>query len=123
MVACRHQASPPTVVRTTDAAGAPPVISSVSPQPLLIQSGAINALIIRGSGFVPDSNTVSIGSLSFAAIRAEQGGTVITIRVPDRMPSGGEAPPMLWVDGEYPLIVRNTRGQSRPHAVAVRGQP
>lgn len=81
------------------------------------------ALTISGTDFVADSNTVAFGPYSFDGIRSTERGTVISIGIPDRMPSRGGAAPMLWVAADYQLVVSNRHGRSTPVSVALTVQP
>lgn len=67
-----------------------------------------------------DSNTVVIGALTLRGLRSDSGGTLLRFIVPDRVPSGGEAPPMLWLPGDYTVTVAHAAGKSRAVSLVVR---
>ncbi len=100
-----------------------PQIVRLSPSPIVIRTGMNAALTILGADFVADSNRVSFGPYSFDGIRSTQGGTVITVNIPERMPGRGGAAPMLWVAAEYLVIVSNRHGSSAPVSIELTVQP
>ena len=94
-------------------------VLQVSPEPIVVREGQPNAVTIRGARFDATANTVTVGPVTLTAISSRSGGTVITLTLPQRVPSGGGAAPMLWNAGRYPLTVSNTRGTSVPVMVTV----
>ena len=106
--------------RATPAPSALPVaVLSVSPEPMVVREGQPNDIIIRGTGFSATANTITIGPVVVTDMVSRSGGTVIALSLPDRVPSGGGAAPMLWTPGRYPLTVANTRGTSAPVMVTI----
>jgi hypothetical protein len=102
--------------------GAPvgvPTVLEVSPTPIVVREGQPTAITIRGTGFDAVSNTVIVGPVTIAAVPATRGGTVLALSLPDRVPSGGGAAPMLWEPGRYPLAVATARGTSAPVTVTI----
>ena len=102
--------------------GAPvgvPTVLEVSPTPIVVREGQPTAITIRGTGFDAVSNTVIVGPVTIAAVPATRGGTVLALSLPDRVPSGGGAAPMLWEPGRYPLSVATARGTSAPVTVTI----
>ena len=94
-------------------------VLQVSPDPIVVREGQPNTVTIRGARFDATANTVTVGPVTLTAISSRSGGTVITLTLPQRVPSGGGAAPMLWSAGRYALTVSNTRGTSVPVMVTV----
>ena len=94
-------------------------VLQVSPEPIVVREGHPNTVTIRGARFDATANTVTVGPVTLATISSRSSGTVITLTLPGRVPSGGGAAPMLWSAGRYPLTVSNTRGTSVPVMVTV----
>ncbi|QJR36188.1 hypothetical protein [Gemmatimonas groenlandica] len=109
-VACR---------RAAPGDSAPPAVLEVSPEPIVVRAGQPNDVTIRGTGFDATANTVTVGSVILTAVVSSRGGTVIALSLPDRVPSGGGAAPMLWSPGRYALTVSNGRGSSAPVMVTI----
>ncbi len=112
----RHQPSDRSASASADA----PAISSVSPDTLQLRDGEPAELTIRGRGFVADSNTVHVGPVTLYGLRSGGDGTTLRFIVPDRVQSGGEAPPSLWVSGRYLVFVENVHGRSADQHVFIR---
>jgi len=109
--ACRRAAPTPS---------APPVaVLEVRLAPIVVREGQPIDVTIRGTGFDATANTVTVGPVILTAVRSTGGGTVIALSLPDRVPSGGGAAPMLWSPGQYALTVSNTRGSSVPVMVTI----
>jgi hypothetical protein len=111
-VACRRPVPAPvssTVV----------TVRSVSPEPIVVREGQPNDVTIRGTGFDAIANTVTVGPIILTGVVSRNDGTVIALSLPDRVPSGGGAAPMLWSAGRYPLTVTNARGTSVPVIVTI----
>ena len=100
-------------------AALPVAVLEVSPEPIVVRDGQPNDVTIRGTGFDATANTVTIGSVILTAVVSGSGGTVIALSLPDRVPSGGGAAPMLWSPGRYALTVSNARGSSAPVMVTI----
>jgi hypothetical protein len=96
------------------------VITAVSPKAITVRAGEVTELVVRGSGFEATENTVTLGPVTLTSVKSTDRGTRIVLVVPDRMPSGGGAAPMLWMAGDYPLTVSNRRGTSAPFTVTVK---
>ncbi len=109
-VACRRP-TPATPMAVT--------VLSVSPEPIVVYEGQPNDVTIRGTGFDATANTVTVGPVILSAVLSRNDGTVIVLSLPDRVPSGGGAAPMLWSAGRYPLTVTNARGTSVPVMVTI----
>ena len=107
-VACR---------RVAPAAGV--AVVEVTPEPIVVREGQPNDITIRGTGFDALSNTITVGPITVATVVSSKGGTVIALSLPDRVPSGGGAAPMLWSAGRYALTVSNARGTSAPVLVTI----
>ena len=106
--------------RSAPAASVLPVaVLEVSPEPIVVREGQPNDITIRGTGFDATANTVTVGPVILNAVLSRSGGTVIVLSLPDRVPSGGGAAPMLWSAGRYPLTVSNGRGSSAPVMVTI----
>ena len=97
-----------------------PTVSAMSPDTLQLRDGEPAELTIRGRGFVADSNTVHVGPVTLYGLRSGGDGTILRFIVPDRVPSGGEAPPSLWVSGTYRVVVENAFGRSADQHVFIR---
>lgn len=106
--------------RTAASTDAGVVITAVSPRAITIRAGEVTELVVRGSGFDATENTVTLGPVTLTSVKSTDSGTRISLVVPDRMPSGGGAAPMLWMAGDYPLTVSNRRGTSAPFTVTVK---
>ena len=109
-VACR---------RAAPAASASVAVLEVRPEPIVVREGQPNDITIRGTGFDATANTVTVGPVSITAVASRNSGTVIALTLPDRVPSGGGAAPMLWSAGRYALTVSNARGRSVPVMVTI----
>jgi hypothetical protein len=112
--ACRRSERP---AASTDAGVA---ITAVTPRSITIRTGEVNELIVRGTGFDATENTVTFGPVTLTSVKSSDGGTRIALVIPDRMPSGGGAAPLLWMAGDYPLTVSNRRGTSAAFTVTVK---
>ena len=108
---CRRAAPTPSAL--------PIAVLSVSPEPMVVREGQPNEITIRGTGFSATANTITLGPVVVASVVSRSGGTVIALSLPDRVPSGGGAAPMLWTPGRYPLTVANARGTSAPVMVTI----
>jgi hypothetical protein len=91
---------------------AAPTISEATPARLVMTGAAPLTLDIVGTGFEDSTNTIVLGPVSATNVRGQSNGTRIVFTVPDRVPSGGGAAPVLWTSGRYPLTVTTTRGTS-----------
>ena len=109
--ACRGTAPTP--------ASLPVAVLEVSPEPIVVREGQPIDVTIRGTGFDATANTVTVGPVILTTVLSRSGGTVIALSLPDRVPSGGGAAPMLWSAGRYPLTVSNARGSSVPVMVTI----
>jgi hypothetical protein len=95
-------------------------VISATPSSITIREGNPNELRIRGGGFGEDNNTVMLGPITLTNVKSTENGTLLVIRVPDRVPSGGGAAPMPWTTGTYPLTVLTPRGASTPITITVK---
>ena len=86
---------------------------------MVVREGQPNTFTIRGAGFDATANTVTVGPVTLTAVASRSSGTVIALTLPDRVPSGGGAAPMLWSAGRYALTVSNARGTSVPVMVTI----
>jgi hypothetical protein len=105
--------------RTPNAA---PALDAVRPDSILVMAGAVAEVVLQGRGFVPGRpgrNTVMFGATSFNDVPASDDGKEIRFVVPDRMSSGGEAPPMPIEPGSYGVRVRTPNGESNVVTVRV----
>ena len=109
--ACRRAAPTPSSL--------PVAVLEVSPEPIVVREGQPIDVTIRGTGFDATANTVTVGPVILTTVLSRSGGTVIALSLPDRVPSGGGAAPMLWSAGRYPLTVSNARGSSVPVMVTI----
>ncbi len=115
--ACRRPAAPrPSAAQTTFVI----TVTSATPSSITIREGNPNELRIRGSGFGDTDNTVMLGPITLTSVKSTENGTLLIIRVPDRVPSGGGAAPMSWTPGTYPLTVMTPRGRSEPVTITVK---
>lgn len=94
-------------------------VLEVRPEPIVVREGQPNDITIRGAGFDSTANTVTVGPVTLTAVASRSSGTVIALSLPDRVPSGGGAAPMLWSAGRYALTVSNARGTSVPVMVTI----
>jgi hypothetical protein len=97
----------------------PVAVLEVSPEPIVVREGQPTDVMIRGTGFDATANTVTVGPVILSAVLSRNGGTVIVLSLPDRVPSGGGAAPMLWSSGRHALTVSNARGSSVPMMVTI----
>ena len=109
--ACRRAAPTPSAL--------PVAVLEVRPEPIVVREGQPTDVTIRGTGFDATANTVTVGPVILTTVLSRSGGTVIALSLPDRVPSGGGAAPMLWSAGRYPVTVSNARGSSVPVMVTV----
>ncbi|MEN9592445.1 MAG: hypothetical protein RJA21_912, partial [Gemmatimonadota bacterium] len=109
--ACRRAAPTPSAL--------PVAVLEVRPEPIVVREGQPIDVTIRGTGFDATANTVTVGPVILTAVRSTGGGTVIALSLPDRVPSGGGAAPMLWSPGQYALKVSTTQGSSVPVMVTI----
>ncbi len=105
--------------RAAPASSAVVAVDDVRPEPIVLRVGQPNDITIRGTGFDATTNTVTVGPITVAAVTSRDQGTVIALSLPDRVPSGGGAAPMLWSPGRYALTVSNARGTSAPVMVTI----
>ncbi len=105
--------------RPAPVGSAPVAVLEVTPEPIVIRAGQPNTITIRGRGFDLTANRVTVGPVIVMAVSSRSGGTVIALTLPERVPSGGGAAPMLWSAGKYALTVSNARGTSVPVMVTV----
>ena len=113
--------------RVADSTAAPaphgaPTLDAIRPDSVWISSGSVVEVVLRGRGFVPGHpgrNTVLLGSVSYPDVPASDDGKEIRFVIPDRLPSGGEAPPMPIDPGPYSMRVRTPDGESNPMTVRV----
>ncbi len=110
-------------VRKASPSSAGPTILTVTPTPFLLHEGSNAVLTIRGESFSADSNSVRIGAQQWDGIPSQDAGTRIQFIVPDRVPSGGGAAPMLWASGEYAVSVRTRQGVSRAVSLTIQTSP
>jgi hypothetical protein len=95
-------------------------VTSATPSSLTIRDGTPNELRIRGSGFGEADNTVMLGPITLTNVKSTENGTLLIVRVPDRVPSGGGAAPMAWTTGSYQLTIVTPRGRSEPITITVK---
>jgi len=96
------------------------MIIALSPDTVVMRDGAPAVLTLRGKGFASDSNTVQVGPVTLYGIRSTNGGTRLTLILPDRLASGGGAPPMLWTSGTFDVVINTVRGRSAVSHVTIR---
>jgi hypothetical protein len=99
-----------------------PTLDAVRPDSILVATGAVAEVVLRGRGFVPGRpgrNTVVFGAASFNDVPASDDGTEIRFVIPDRLPSGGEAPPTPIEPGSYVVRVRTPNGESNVVTVRI----
>lgn len=102
--------------------GVPPRLDAIEPDSVWVASGSVVEVVLRGRGFVagsPGHNTVIFGTFPLNDVPANADGTQIRLVIPDRLPSGGEAPPRPVDSGAYPVSVRTPNGQSNAMNVRV----
>ncbi len=81
------------------------IVTRVSPNPVTVHDGRPNQIRIEGRGFHATSNTVLVGPVTIPVVASRDMGRTLTVTLPDRVPSGGGAAPMLWTPGSYPVTV------------------
>jgi hypothetical protein len=99
-----------------------PTLDAVRPDSVWIAAGTVTEVVLRGRGFVPGRpghNTVVLGTVVFNDVPANDDGREIRFVIPDRLPSGGEGPPMPIDPGAYPVRVRTPNGESNVVTVRV----
>jgi hypothetical protein len=69
-------------------------------------------LEVTGTGFEASTNVVTLGPARITEVKSRTDGSLIEFEVPDRIPSGGGAAPVLWTSGRYPLTITTSRGTS-----------
>jgi hypothetical protein len=102
-------------------ASAAPHIDGIQPDSVVVAQGSVVEVVVRGRGFVagmPGHNIVMFGRHAINDVPANANGTEIRLVIPDRLPSGGEAPPQPIEPGPYPITVKTPNGES--NAVNVR---
>ncbi len=119
LAGCRRADPAASSTIGTGSIAAAPSVSQVLPNPIVIRQGQTTDITIRGAGFDSTNNTVFVGPITAAPVKSSSGGTVILVGLPDRVPSGGGAAPMLWSPGTYTLTVANSRGTSAPVTVTI----
>jgi hypothetical protein len=88
------------------------MISSLAPDTVSVAPGESPEFAIIGAGFlIAPTNTVAIGPVRVTQI-ASKDGLRLHVSLPDRIQSGGEAPPSDWSSGRYPVVVSNSAGES-----------
>jgi len=118
--ACRRTDAPRTSAAQHGSVTIVTRVTSATPSTITIRDGNPNELRIRGSGFGEADNTVMIGPVTLTNVMSTESGTLLVVRVPDRVPSGGGAAPMPWTSGSYPLTVVTPRGTSAPITITVK---
>ncbi|MBI4546027.1 MAG: hypothetical protein HY703_12575 [Gemmatimonadetes bacterium] len=76
-------------------------------------------LTIRGSGFLPEGNTVRFGAVVIPDLASAAEGTEIRFYVPREFPTVGEAAPPPLGPGEYAVTVQNRHGASNSVVVTL----
>ncbi len=102
--------------------GADVQIDAVRPDSVMVASGVVVEVLVKGHGFAPGTpgrNTVVFGSYAVNAVPANADGTEIRFVIPERLPSGSEAPPAQLEAGSYEIRVRNATGESNVATVRV----
>ena len=97
------------------------VIDSARPDSLVLPYGGVVEVTLYGAGFVPGKpgqNTVHFNGTSLRQVPASSDGRQIVFAIPDRIRSGGEAPPSMLRAGSYSVSVETTAGTS--NAVTIR---
>jgi len=108
VASCSRRGATPS---SASAAGRP-IISSLAPDTVSVAPGESPEFTIMGAGFLmAPTNTVVIGPVRVTQI-ASKDGSSLRVSLPDRIVSGGEAPPSDWSSGKYPIVVSNSSGQS-----------
>jgi hypothetical protein len=122
VAACATRAGRSADSAAASAPNAQPAIEAIRPDSVWISSGSFAEVVLRGRGFIPGQpgrNTVLLGRVAFNDVPASDDGKEIRFVIPDRLPSGGEAPPMPIDPGSYTIRVRTPDGESNPMTVRV----
>lgn len=117
--ASRRRAAEAAATRVPNGA---PTLDAIRPDSVWIAAGVVTEIVLNGRGFVPGRpghNTVVLGTVAFNDVPASDDGREIRFVIPDRMPTGGEAPPMPTDAGAYAMRVRTPNGESNPLNVRV----
>ena len=116
-IACASGGKPATKQSTR------PRLTAVAPDSVLLTSGNVTEVDLRGSGFdtstTDPQNVIRIGPLVLRAVPSTAGGTVIRVAIPDVVPTSGEAPPSRWLGGSYPVTVSTPAGTSDTLMLAI----
>lgn len=97
-------------------------LDTIRPDSVVVASGAVVVVSLRGHGFAPGTpgqNTVMFGAHAIRNVPANDEGTEIRLVIPESLPSGGEAPPVAIDAGPYVIRVRTSTGESNAATVRV----
>ena len=109
--ACAPAPRPGDVAKT--AVTAPrPRLTRIVPDSVRIVTGNVTEIELQGTNLDVAANIVRIGPIELRQIRSTSSGMRITVAIPDAIPSGGEAPPALWLGGRYPVSIQTPAGTS-----------
>ena len=89
-----------------------PAILSLSPTEGPAGTAYPIEVIITGTGFASEGNTVTFGDISIPDLASTESGTRITFFAPKERPSTGEVPPFVLMPGEYRVTVTTPQGTS-----------
>ena len=122
VTACSARHPRPAAATAELAPNVAPTLDAIRPDSVRISAGSVVEVVLRGRGFVPGQpgrNTVLLDRVSFNDVPASDDGNEIRFVIPDRLPSGGEAPPMPIDPGPYAVRVRTPGGESNPMTVRI----
>ena len=95
---------------------AEPFIEFIKPDSVMLASGAVVEVVVRGRGFAPGTpgrNTIQFAGVTITNVPASADGTEIRVVIPDRVPVRGDAAPLPLEAGRYDLRVQTSAGTSK----------
>ena len=99
-----------------------PHIDAVDPDSVVVPSGAVVQVVLRGHAFAPGQpgqNVVQFGDVRLTGVPANGDGTQISVTIPDRVPVRGDAAPLPLESGRYPIHVETAAGTSNTVSLRV----
>jgi hypothetical protein len=92
-----------------------PHIDRMAPDSVMLASGVVIDVAVRGRGFAPGKpgrNTVTVGDVQLTDVPASDDGTELHFVVPERGSARGDAAPLPIESGAYDVRVRTSAGVS-----------
>jgi hypothetical protein len=102
------------------AATAPPLLQGLEPAMALISGGEPVIVTVRGCGFGPTGNIVTVGPARLTDVPSLDRGTRLRFAVPQTATGGGEVAPMTMPLGRVQVTVSTSRGRSNALPLTLR---